>query len=113
MRTEANSQGLRSAQLLRCATILHMEASSQGLGNIHGCMDTQWTETNWHWWVERLPRSSVWPQGTISWCTSADSTKRPGKNWDPMHVVLSMGGEGEVPKRFNGVSGACLPVCGF
>ena len=46
----------------------------------------------------------------ISWFTSADSTKRPGKNWDPMHVVLSMGGEGELPKRFNGVSDACLPV---
>ena len=25
-------------------------------------------------------------------------------------VVLSMGGEGELPKRFNGVSDACLPV---
>ena len=33
-----------------------------------------------------------------------------GKKWDPMHVVLSMDGDGELPRHFNGVFDACLLV---
>ena len=33
-----------------------------------------------------------------------------GKKWDPMHVVLSMDGDGELLRHFNGVSDACLLV---
>ena len=33
-----------------------------------------------------------------------------GKKWDPMHVVLSMDGDGELPRHFNGMFDACLLV---